>query len=588
MLGVLALLFVPRLLEARRQLTFARSDLQGARTAVVLRSDDEARESLGQARKRLADVQRHARGFPLGLTRPVPLLGSPSRALDDAARAGMEAVAAGDAIVRAGTSFPDSGPVAVTGQDLSGFHAAAVDAGHELDQAQLHLEAARQSLEGPTGALLPPVSGPARAMLQELEHGHRQLVGARRGITLLTDLVGPQADVRLLLLAQDSLELRPTGGYIGSFGVLRFFQGTVALERYQATEDLPAPEPPMKAPGQLAPLLPGGWRLSNVNWWPDFPTTASTATEMFKRQGGGEVNGVLAVTEHAIARLIGALGPLQVPGYAEPVVEKGFDERVVREVELKRPLDIPRKRFLIELSKVVFGRLFNLPGERLPGVTQAIDRSVGVGDLQVWFADPARQRHVVGTRWSGALPSVDHDFLMLADVNLSASKANLGVVKDVTYRVRRQGTDGLVAEVKVAIRNEGRETPVNPLYNSFLRVYVPRDAELVDPDKDQYDDGEAPDGRYRVFSQYFIVDPGSEATATFRYRLPEGVAPDGKYRLTWVRQVGTPGDSLVAVVPGRTTESDPGNQVLEVRADVRGNRVVEFLRRRWVVRKLTG
>ena len=44
--------------------------------------------------------------------------------------------------------------------------------------------------------------------------------------------------MRLLLLSQDTLELRATGGFIGSFGVLRFSHGTARLEDFRATEDL--------------------------------------------------------------------------------------------------------------------------------------------------------------------------------------------------------------------------------------------------------------------------------------------------------------------------------------------------------------
>jgi len=585
-IGALAMIFLPGLLEGRRQLTLARSDLRTAREAILEQRQGEALDALGSAARRLARAGRRARSFPARLLKPVPVLGSPTRALDDAARAGAGAVAAGRAVARASSSFPTAGPSALAGQDLSPFHDATARAADELDQAERDLAAARGALVGPAGAFLPPVSGPARAMLDEVDRGRRQVDGVRRGLGLLADLSGPGADVRLLLLSQDSLELRPTGGYIGSFGVLRFSHGTVSLERYEATEALPAPQPPMTPPPELAPVLPRWWGLSNVNWWPDFPTTARTAREMFKRQGGQEVDGVVALTEQAIARLIGVLGPLQVPGYGEPVVEEGFDRRLVYEVELKRPLDEPRKRFLIELAKVVFDRLFKLPADKLPAVTRAVDRSVGAGDVQVWFADPGRQRRLEGTRWTGALPSVERDFLQLVDVNLSASKANLALTKEVTYRVTRQQDGRLAAHLEITVRNEGAKSPINPLYNSFLRVYVPREAELLDAPEDQYDDGPAPDGPYRVFSQFMTVPPRSATSAAFSYRLPDRAAPGGDYRLTWVRQAGTPNDSFVALLGGRSVEADPADRVTRVGADLDGNPLVAFLRSRWIVRKL--
>ena len=60
---------------------------------------------------------------------------------------------------------------------------------------------------------------------------------------------------------------------------------------------------------------------------------------------------------------LGAFGPMHVPGYDRPISEQGFADRVLYEVELKRPFDSPRKKFLIRLSRVVFDQLFDLYDE---------------------------------------------------------------------------------------------------------------------------------------------------------------------------------------------------------------------------------
>lgn len=62
---------------------------------------------------------------------------------------------------------------------------------------------------------------------------------------------GAGHEVRLLLLSQDTLELHPTGGFIGSYGVLQFFKGTARLETFQATEDLVQPSPTLPGPEVL-------------------------------------------------------------------------------------------------------------------------------------------------------------------------------------------------------------------------------------------------------------------------------------------------------------------------------------------------
>jgi hypothetical protein len=568
-LGLLGLLAVSHLLSARRQLLMASTDLRATRLALTRRDDTAATAVLDRADRRLAGAAGAARAFPLSTLRRVPLIGSPARAATTAAQAGREGVGAARSLVAASSSFPTSASAAVDGHDLTAFHAAAVRSQTAVADADVRLALADTALAGPAGAVLPPVSGPAKSMRTELARSRKELAAVGGGLRLLADLTAPTSDVKLLFLAQDTLELRPTGGFIGSYGVLHFLRGTVTLEKYQDAQDLPAPDPPATAPIELARWLPKAWGLTNANWWPDFPTSAAAAGELFRRQGGGDVDGVLAMTELATARLVGALGSIQLPSYPKPVTENGFDTRVVYEVELKRPQDDPRKKFLVELSTAVFDRLFSLPADKLPAVTDAVRRSIGAGDIQLWFADDARQAALAGTVVAGKLPDTDKDMLMVVDASLLAGKANLDLHKSVDYRVERDRDGRLVGHVRVEIRNEGAKTPLNQFYRSSLRVYAPAGAQLIDAGVSQ-SSAPAADGPYEVFSQELVVDPLGTGVATFDYVLPDRVAAGGRYQLTWVRQVGTPDDRLRVDVAGRSAQSDPTTRLLHVEQRLAG------------------
>jgi hypothetical protein len=288
--------------------------------------------------------------------------------------------------------------------------------------------------------------------------------------------------------------------------------------------------------------------------------------EMFHRQGGGEVAGVIAVTENVMARLVGAVGPVTLPGYSKPVVEEGFAERVLYEVELKRPQDNPRKKFLSELADEVFHRLFALPTDKLPVVAEALGHAAAAGDLQLYFTNPAWQADVAGSVLEGALPEAapGADFLMLSETNMTASKANAELVRNVTYRVRKGSGDRLLATLEVEYRNNGVESVVNPYYNGLLRVYAPKGSELTGDSLGDSED--APDGPYTMISSQVYVPPQGREVISFTYRLPKSLPTKGLYRLNWLRQPGTPADTLTAMVGNRTFEADPAERRFEVTA----------------------
>jgi hypothetical protein len=406
-------------------------------------------------------------------------------------------------------------------------------------------------------------------MLAMLEEAQRQLAAGGRGLGLIADLTAPDTDVRLLLLAQDSMELRATGGFVGSYGVLHFKGGTAKLEQYTDAGSLPLPVPPMPAPKELANAVGNAWELTNVNWSPDFPTTARTATEMFRRQGGGEVAGVIAITQHLMEDLVAALGPIKLPGYEQPVTADGLAQRILYEVELKQPHDEPRKKFLVELADAVFARIFALAPHEVPSVVSALGHAAGAGDLQVYFGDPGRQAAVAGTALEGALPMVPGDFLMTVETNMSAGKANADLVRNIHYTVT-PGPDGrLKASLEIEYRDTGAVTEVNPYYNGYLRVYVPKGSTLIEHGDLTTQAQDAPDGPYGVFGKaVFVPADGERVVESFEYLLPKSAVKDGRYRLTWLRQAGTNADTLTATVGDRTfTEAaDPRRLDIDVKA----------------------
>src|SRR5205823_688721 len=142
--------------------------------------------------------------------------------------------------------FPTtSGKAGVEGHDLTQIHAAAVRSGTALQQADDELHKAQAQLKGPRSAMLPFVSGAVGPVDKVLKDTITQLEAGQRGMKLLMDLTAPETDARILLLSQDTLELRPTGGFIGTLGLIHFSHGTVALEDFRSYEDVPAAKDPL-------------------------------------------------------------------------------------------------------------------------------------------------------------------------------------------------------------------------------------------------------------------------------------------------------------------------------------------------------
>src|SRR5206468_2734711 len=127
------------------------------RTPATAVSSTSARRTGGARRRRPRPLRR------LRLwARALPGWVAPTAAGAAAARAGTESVTAGRILADAADSFPTAGVAGLDGHDLSAVHAAAGRSADALARAGDHLAAAHRALDGPAGALLPPVSRLAR------------------------------------------------------------------------------------------------------------------------------------------------------------------------------------------------------------------------------------------------------------------------------------------------------------------------------------------------------------------------------------------------------------------------------------------
>jgi hypothetical protein len=103
----------------------------------------------------------------------------------------------------------------------------------------------------------------------------RRPAGARDGAALLAPM-----GRTYLILAQNSDELRATGGFISAAGVVRLENGRITdmkLTDSYAVDDLDQPHP--LAPGPLAEQMGAQiLLLRDSNWSPDFPASAEVAS----------------------------------------------------------------------------------------------------------------------------------------------------------------------------------------------------------------------------------------------------------------------------------------------------------------------
>ena len=433
-----------------------------------------------------------------------------------------------------------------------------------LQQAGPHLTSALDSLQKvadadaalSTDGLLPQVAQvvtSARTALDPVRPLFDRLAPAR---TLVEYLFG--ADHRFLVLSQNNAELRPTGGFIGSYALLRIGPGGLALERYADTYDLP--------PTTLRVPLPEGARmggtslqLRDANWWLDFPTSATTILDLYDHLAEPQpaVDGVIGIDLITIQALLAEFGPVEVKEYGRTFQAEGFVKALVVLIQQEVPRE-GRKDVLVPLARELLDRLVSVPGDQLASTVQLLTEVAGSKRIQIFARDAAAQAAIGTLGWSGAIdpPAEATDLLAPSDAVVWASKMNVGIHRKADYRVTlaADGSADTLLTLRYHKDSDRLLRRQRQWFGNYLRIYRPPGTTLTGSDSTRSMSPLTENQRRAeltprlrtdelglpAITTGFSLNPGETRTEEFRSRVPAALtaaADDGRhYQLLLVKQ----------------------------------------------------
>jgi len=442
------------------------------------------------------------------------------------------------------------------------------------------------------------------------------------GALVLPDLLGATRQRTYLVLAQNNDEMRATGGFISAVGILTLNQGEIGDIVFQDSylvDDFTYPYPDSPPPF-LRYIGVDQWVFRDANWSPDWPTAAQKAIELYRGEPDPQVDGLIAVDQHALQVIVAALAPLEIADWPEPVTGENVISLIrmswsPTEVENWQGFDLEwwkrRKRFIGDLIGAMRTKIETTPDQvDWPALARAALRTLDQRHIQVWLVDSANPAAALLAErgWDGAIRQTTGDYLMVVDANLGFNKVNAAVRPSLDYRVL-VSADG-TAQATLAVRHTHTGAPadgcnheprygddyedlINRCYWDYLRVYAPGGSQLLAatshpvPAKwlltGQAQSGTAqvlPDEKGKsVFASFFVLPRGQELETRFVYQLPPGTLDQteklGYYRLLIQKQAGAadlplrvtltlpPGAAIQAVEAPGLSSSDGAIQQTE-------------------------
>ena len=518
--------------------------------------------------------------------------------------------------------LPQIGDEAMAAPDLLDMGSAAATAGRAaMDGAQLVLDAYRQTGEGsalkrvaPALAEAAPYWQEADTALQELDEARtrldlstldprltaqverldRYLPLLRGGVALARSapaLLGVDGARTYLLLAQNSDELRPTGGFISGVGLLGIDRGDLnqldfgdSYAIFNPTVDHPLAPPDLERYMGAQMLL-----LRDANWSADFPTVAGVAESLYQLDTGTPVDGVVAFDVEAVRRMIGALEPLQLQGYQEAVTSANLTaamqavwEAPAAAESALRDMDPSqsdwwqhRKDFMGDLAQAGQAKIETGQAD-LVKLAQAVYSALQEKHILISLNNSAAMAPLAELGWTGAVQPGDGNSLMVVDTNVGWNKVNSLVERSTVYAITPRADGSAEAMLELTYRHQGTQTDqpciheprygdtyadmAQRCYFNYLRVHVPEGSRLLAAEGVRPDTAATLPGENgtTILAGYIVLPPGQTGQVRLRYELPAGTVANDSYHLRLQKQPGTPGWPLTVVLQDPTGSWMPG------------------------------
>ena len=425
---------------------------------------------------------------------------------------------------------------------------------------------------------------------------------------LIQEVLGFSQPQTYLILFLNNTEIRPGGGFIGAYAVVKIDKGIPEILKVEGTEllDNLSPQDFISVPPEpLQKYLPvKRWGFRDSNWSPDFASSSIAGLDLFKKEKGTaaqDIDGVMGITPTLLEEILKIGGPIKVNG--QEFSAENFTEKLEYEVEYgyaKQGLDFAeRKKVLADLTHALLARIRGDIFKHWPEYFALGQRMLAEKQILAYSLDTETENVLSAKGWGGEIKQTTGDYLLWVDANLASLKTDKVMDRELSYSFSPvtttkpgevgTGTNKFIATVKMKYTNNGTFTNFTTRYRTYARVFLPTGSQFISVKGSLKMDRTVGEGVVdqgvengkQWFGAFTSIEPGKTGELVWKFYLaPQitGQIQKNAYNLLVQKQSGTIaralaldlnfGKDVISATPGEEP-ADIGNQIYTLKTDLR-------------------
>ncbi len=405
---------------------------------------------------------------------------------------------------------------------------------------------------------------------------------------ILIDFLKAPEPRHLLVFFQNSSELRPGGGFLGSYADITILKGAVENITFHDINEVDRTFTSQITPPKPLQLTVTKWKSADANWFFDFASSSKKIISFMERSelyaaSSTTFEGAIAISPKIIEDLLTLTGPILLRDQKLKITNENLLSEIQKQVQLGQEARVKNpKSILGELAPVLFDQLSKLDRERQTELLSLSEDWVRARDLMVYFKNPKIEGLFDSMEATGRIyglsPNFYGDYLAVVDANAGGGKTDTYIQEKITLESKLSEDGSLHNHLVVTRTHQGNKGVYwwhKVMNQDYLQIFTPQFTRLtgtsggykktiypkvnyaksgyaVDPEIQALEMGEQAILGYasvqaheeagkNVFSTWSLIEVGETNKVAFDYtrRLPLTPEEGATYTFVFEKQSGT-------------------------------------------------
>ncbi len=302
------------------------------------------------------------------------------------------------------------------------------------------------------------------------------------GLGAVIDFLEKPGERKMIILFENQSEIRPTGGFPGSYGEVTINKGNISDIK---VNDIYYPDRRLELnvvpPIQLQTITVG-WGARDAGWFFDFPTSAEKTLELLEAsdiyvKDETKFDGVVALNANVVEGILGIIGPIDVPEKSLVLTKDNFLREVRNEVEASRaanPKQNPKKILSI-ITPTIINRISKLDDSGKAKLLSVIFDHLLNKDIKIYVRDAKLEKFINKADFGGRVLDLPDkfigDYLAVVNANVAGGKTDIFIDQSINLK-SRINANGLVNDKLTITRHHSGEDESQWFYRSTNQNFV--------------------------------------------------------------------------------------------------------------------